>query len=405
MELAIRMKSITRLNKCLFLKMEELKKQSLRLIYLLISLSILCHSEARRSSRGSGSKKIKALTHFSSYRYSYNYYSPDSLPPYDEVMGPSSPPETNLPYCFNPPISPIPPPSTFATPPPPELIYGAPPGIVPNPPLYPPIPPITIPSPPEYVPTPPVTIPNPPEIIPNPPVIFPNPPGNVPNPPEIIPNPPGYVPIPPVTLPSPPEYIPTPPETVPSPPEYIPTPPETVPSPPEFTPTPPVTEPSPPEYIPPVTMPSPPEYTPTPPITTPSPPAYIPNPPVTVPSPPEYVPGPPFYLPPVVYPPPTVPPPPARGTGPPLWCVARPTVPDPILLEAMNYACGSGADCDAIQPNGACFEPDTLISHASYAFNSFWQRTKGAGSSCDFGGTAMLITKNPSFDGCHFVLN
>ncbi|KAM1122851.1 hypothetical protein FF1_004314 [Malus domestica] len=64
----------------------------------------------------------------------------------------------------------------------------------------------------------------------------------------------------------------------------------------------------------------------------------------------------------------------------------------------MNYACGSGADCASIQPNGSCFMPDTLFAHASYAFNSYWQRIKVAGGTCSFGGTAMLVTVDPRYD-------
>ncbi|RXH86663.1 hypothetical protein DVH24_021936 [Malus domestica] len=61
----------------------------------------------------------------------------------------------------------------------------------------------------------------------------------------------------------------------------------------------------------------------------------------------------------------------------------------------MNYACGSGVDCASIQPNGSCFMPDTLFAHASYAFNSYWQRTKGCWWHLFFGGTAMLVTVDP----------
>ncbi|CAL9130969.1 unnamed protein product [Musa textilis] len=163
---------------------------------------------------------------------------------------------------------------------------------------------------------------------------------------------------------------------------------------PPFTPSPPSTTPvqSPPLPPPPSSI-----YNP--------PPVVVPGPPFYVPGPPFYVPGPPLFLPPVVYPPPRAPPPPAAGgTLPGLWCVAKPTVPDPIIQEAMDYACNSGADCDSIQPDGVCFQPDTLLAHASYAFNSYWQRTKVAGGTCDFGDTAMLITVDPSYDGCHFNL-
>lgn len=79
-----------------------------------------------------------------------------------------------------------------------------------------------------------------------------------------------------------------------------------------------------------------------------------------------------------------------------VWCVARPTVPETVLQRAMDYACGNGADCGSVQPSGPCFVPNTLVAHASFAFNSYWQRTKIVGGTCDFGGTAMLITDDPS---------
>ncbi|KAL5193796.1 PLASMODESMATA CALLOSE-BINDING PROTEIN 3 [Glycine soja] len=132
-----------------------------------------------------------------------------------------------------------------------------------------------------------------------------------------------------------------------------------------------------------------------------SPPKHAPSlsPPKSAPSlnPPPLV-----YLPPVVFPPP--PSPSTHRKKPPqyaLWCVAKPTVPDPIIQEAMDYACGSGADCKSIQPNGMCFQPNTLLAHASYAFNSYWQNTKIGGGTCDFGGTAMLVTVDPSKYLCH----
>ena len=80
-----------------------------------------------------------------------------------------------------------------------------------------------------------------------------------------------------------------------------------------------------------------------------------------------------------------------------VWCVAKPSVPAETLQEAMDYACGEGgAECDEIQPNGNCYYPDTIVSHASYAFNCYWQKTKINGGTCSFGGTAMLINSDPS---------
>lgn len=149
---------------------------------------------------------------------------------------------------------------------------------------------------------------------------------------------------------------------------------------------------------------------PSPYTTTPAAPGIgiVPSPPAgtNVPSPWGYnVPSPPVrFLPPIVYPAPAVPPPPRRAApAMALWCVAKPAVPEPIIQEAMNYACASGADCNQIQPSGSCFQPNTLLAHASYAFNSYWQRTKVAGGTCEFGGTAMLVTVDPSYDGCYFI--
>ncbi|KAH6785259.1 hypothetical protein C2S51_037714 [Perilla frutescens var. frutescens] len=103
-------------------------------------------------------------------------------------------------------------------------------------------------------------------------------------------------------------------------------------------------------------------------------------------------------------PPPTRPPsppslpPPSPNTKPDhaVWCVAKPTVPTSAMQQALDYACSSGADCQPIQVNGACYQPDTVLAHASFAFNSYWQKNKMAGGTCDFGGSAMLVTVDPN---------
>ncbi|CAK9179666.1 unnamed protein product [Ilex paraguariensis] len=281
--------------------------------------------------------------------YGYSVSSPFNLPPYDS-LAPIPLPENTPPFCEYPPSTPqspstiLPSPIGGYTPSTPSLPYA---------PFTPQTPSTSVPSPTGgYTPLPPSLPPSSTPILP-------------------IQNPP----------PSPSEYVPSPntPEIVPSPPSYIPSPPEYVPSPLIY-------------------IPSPPNYEP-------SPPSYVPSPTTNIPTPPGIVTSPPVFQPPVVFPPPTVPPPPYHGPPTTLWCVAKPSVPDPIIREAMNYACGSGADCDQIQENGSCFEPNTLFAHASYAFNSYWQRTKVAGGTCEFGGTAMLVTVDPSYDGCHFIYN
>ncbi|XP_018830616.2 pollen-specific leucine-rich repeat extensin-like protein 3 [Juglans regia] len=182
---------------------------------------------------------------------------------------------------------------------------------------------------------------------------------------------------------------------IPSPIRYAPPPPPPPSKPNIPIPSPPSNTPSPPTYSP---VPNPPENEP-------SPPGCSPNPPENGPSPPKHLPSPPIYLPPLVFPPPSVPPTPHKKSQLPVWCVAKPSVPDPIIQEAMDYACGSGADCKSIQPKGSCYQPDTMLAHASYAFNSYWQKTKIGGGTCDFGGTAMLVRVDPSFEDCQFIYN
>lgn len=79
------------------------------------------------------------------------------------------------------------------------------------------------------------------------------------------------------------------------------------------------------------------------------------------------------------------------------WCVARPGVPQTDLQNALDWACGLGmTDCGPIRHGGPCFQPDTLLSHASFAFNSYYQKNGNSDIACNFGGTSMLTNKNPS---------
>lgn len=88
------------------------------------------------------------------------------------------------------------------------------------------------------------------------------------------------------------------------------------------------------------------------------------------------------------------------------WCVVSPVavaqVDETSLQAALDYACGAGADCSLIEPGEPCYLPNTLVSHASYAFNSYWQKTKAAGATCDFHGAAVLTSSDPSVGDCVF---
>ncbi|OMO75057.1 Glycoside hydrolase, family 17 [Corchorus olitorius] len=84
------------------------------------------------------------------------------------------------------------------------------------------------------------------------------------------------------------------------------------------------------------------------------------------------------------------------------WCVPKAGVSDAQLQASLDYACGQGIDCSPIQPGGACFEPNTLASHAAYAMNLFYQSSDRSALDCDFSQTAMLSSNNPSYNGCTY---
>ncbi|XP_057963121.1 glucan endo-1,3-beta-glucosidase 3-like [Malania oleifera] len=105
--------------------------------------------------------------------------------------------------------------------------------------------------------------------------------------------------------------------------------------------------------------------------------------------------------------PPAMQPPPATMSSPAVpgqtWCVAKSGVQQGALQAALDYACGfGGADCSQIQQGGSCYNPNTLQNHASYAFNSYYQKTPVV-SSCDFGGVAATVNANPSTGSCIYT--
>lgn len=68
-----------------------------------------------------------------------------------------------------------------------------------------------------------------------------------------------------------------------------------------------------------------------------------------------------------------------------------------VLQQGLDWACGPGkAKCDPIQPGGDCYLPNTVISHASYAFNIHYHWFQSDPRSCVFGGDATLTNVDPS---------
>ncbi|GKV35530.1 hypothetical protein SLEP1_g43786 [Rubroshorea leprosula] len=84
------------------------------------------------------------------------------------------------------------------------------------------------------------------------------------------------------------------------------------------------------------------------------------------------------------------------------WCICKDGLSDSVLQKTLDYACGAGADCNPTHQNGPCYTPNTVRAHCNYAVNSYFQRKGQAAGSCDFTGTATVITTDPSTTGCNY---
>ncbi|KAK2644512.1 hypothetical protein Ddye_019707 [Dipteronia dyeriana] len=85
------------------------------------------------------------------------------------------------------------------------------------------------------------------------------------------------------------------------------------------------------------------------------------------------------------------------------YCIAMDGVDSKTLQAALDWACGPGrANCSEIQPGEACYQPNNVKGHASYAFDSYYQKEGRSSGSCDFKGVAMITTTDPSHGSCIF---
>ncbi|XP_073044672.1 glucan endo-1,3-beta-glucosidase 2-like [Primulina eburnea] len=85
------------------------------------------------------------------------------------------------------------------------------------------------------------------------------------------------------------------------------------------------------------------------------------------------------------------------------YCTAKDGADEKMVQAALDWACGPGkVDCSPILQGQACYDPDNVFAHATYAFDSYYHRMGKTSSSCDFNGVAAITTTNPSHGLCIF---
>ncbi|KAK8543444.1 hypothetical protein V6N13_136044 [Hibiscus sabdariffa] len=87
------------------------------------------------------------------------------------------------------------------------------------------------------------------------------------------------------------------------------------------------------------------------------------------------------------------------------WCVAKPEASDAALQANIDYVCSSGLDCKPIQAGGACFNPNNVRSHASYAMNAYYQANGRHDFNCDFNRTGLITSSDPSHEACNYSVD
>ncbi|KAI4299599.1 hypothetical protein L6164_033042 [Bauhinia variegata] len=85
------------------------------------------------------------------------------------------------------------------------------------------------------------------------------------------------------------------------------------------------------------------------------------------------------------------------------YCMAKDGADPKMLQAALDWACGPGkVDCDPLLQGNACYEPDNVIAHATYAFDTYYHSMGKSPEACDFNGVASISTTDPSHGSCLF---
>lgn len=78
------------------------------------------------------------------------------------------------------------------------------------------------------------------------------------------------------------------------------------------------------------------------------------------------------------------------------WCLPKTGAEIDALQSNIDYVCGLGLDCGAIQEGGSCFLPNSVQAHAAYAMNMYYQAMGRNDFDCDFKQTGAISDVDPS---------
>ncbi|KAJ4891979.1 glycosyl hydrolase family 17 protein [Raphanus sativus] len=82
------------------------------------------------------------------------------------------------------------------------------------------------------------------------------------------------------------------------------------------------------------------------------------------------------------------------------WCVAKQEATDAQLQANIDWVCSQGIDCKNISPGGICFDNNNMKTRSSFIMNVYYQSKGGSEDACNFSGSGVVTTTNPSTSTC-----
>lgn len=86
------------------------------------------------------------------------------------------------------------------------------------------------------------------------------------------------------------------------------------------------------------------------------------------------------------------------------WCVAKQEATYMQLQANIDWVCSHGIDCKPISLGGICFDNNNMTTRSSYIMNAYYQSKGCSDDACNFSGSGMVTTTNPSTSTCRIPI-
>ncbi|VVB02724.1 unnamed protein product [Arabis nemorensis] len=83
------------------------------------------------------------------------------------------------------------------------------------------------------------------------------------------------------------------------------------------------------------------------------------------------------------------------------WCVAKQEATTTQLQANIDWVCSQGIDCKPISLGGICFDNNNVKTRSTFIMNAYYQSKGNSDSACDFHGSGIVTTNNPSTNTCN----